>query len=102
MMCQGDATDCLVDGRNHSSKYFANLAGTHPEQPLYAGIAAQFGIVFKTVHENIFTLLGGPWRNTGQIEKPEHPETRRKLAELIDTMKTADEKALALMKQLVF
>jgi len=101
MMCQGDATDCLIDGRKNAYKYFMGLAKETPEQPLYAQIADQFGIVAKVIHEKIYGILGGWDRGSEQIKKLEQSETRNKIGEYIDEMKTADEKALALMKELL-
>jgi len=100
MMCQGDATDALIDGRKNASAYFAGLAGKTPEQPLYAQIAAQFGDIAKTIHENIYGVLGGWERGPDQNKKLEQPEIRIKIAEYIDILKAADEKALSLLKQL--
>jgi len=101
MMCQGDATDCLIDGRKNASLYFQRLAEEHPAEPLYAEIAEQFGLVAKTIHEKIYALLGGYERGATQAKALEQPETRRQIAEHIDTMKAADERALALMKELL-
>jgi hypothetical protein len=101
MMCQGDATDCLVDGRKNACKYFMGLAEKNPEQPLYAQIAEQFGIVAKVIHEDIYDILGGWERGPEQNVKLEQLETRSKVCEYIDELKTADVKALALMKELL-
>ncbi|MCL1888807.1 MAG: RNA polymerase subunit sigma-24 [Kiritimatiellaeota bacterium] len=100
MVCQGDATDCLVDGRKNASLWFRRLANENPDQPLYAEIAEQFGIVAKTIHEKTYPLLGGWHRGPENNAKLIQPETRQKIAEHIDEMKAADEKALALMKKL--
>lgn len=101
MMCQGDATDCLADGRGNACKYFTALAEENPQQPLYAQIAGQFGLASKLIHEKIYGVLGGYERGPEQIKKLEQPETRSKICEYIDEIKAADEKALALMKKLL-
>ncbi|MCL1952629.1 MAG: RNA polymerase subunit sigma-24 [Oscillospiraceae bacterium] len=101
MMCQGDATDCLIDGRKNACKYFTALAEENPDQPLYAEIAAQFGIVAKTIHEKIYKLLRGYQRGKKQERALKKPRVRRKIGEAIDVMKASDEKALALMKELL-
>lgn len=101
MMCQGDATDCLIDGRKNACKYFMDMAKENSEQPLYAQIAEQFGVVATVIHEKIYGVLGGWERGPEQIKKLEQPEVRRKISEYIDEMKAADEKALALMKELL-
>ena len=100
MMCQGDATDCLVDGRKNAYKYFKGLAGENPGQPLYAQIAEQFGVIAKVIHEKVYAVLGGWERGQEQNEKLKQPETRSKIGGYIDDMKAADEKALILMKEL--
>ena len=38
-MCQGDAMDCLADGRTNAYKYFNKLALKNPEQPIFEKIA---------------------------------------------------------------
>jgi len=101
MMCQGDATDCLMDGRHHAREYFKALAEEHPEQPLYGKIAAQFGIVAETIDKKIYKFLHGYMRGKKQIRALEKARTRRKIGKAIDVMKAADEKALALMKELL-
>ena len=101
MMCQGDATDCLIDGRKNACKYFTALAEENPDQPLYGEIAAQFGIVAKTIHEKIYNLLRGYQRGKKQERALKKPRVRRKIGEAIDVMKASDEKALALMKELL-
>ena len=101
MMCQGDATDCLIDGRKNAQKFFAKLASENPDQSIYAEIAEQFGIVATVVHTKIYGVLGGWDRGPAQIRALAQPETRRQICEFIDEMKAADEKALALMKELL-
>jgi hypothetical protein len=100
MMCQGDATDCLIDGRKNASLYFRSLADIHPEQPLYVEIAEQFGLVARLIYEKIYGLLGGHERGREQTRALEQIETRQKIGEIIDEMKAADEKTLALLKRL--
>jgi len=101
MMCQGDATDCLVDGRKNACKYFRALAQEHPEQPLYDEIAEQFGIVAKTIHEKIYKALRGHHRGKKQVRALRKVRVRRKIGTYIDVMRAADERALALMKELL-
>lgn len=101
VMCQGDATDCLIDGRKNACKYFMGLAKENPGQLLYARIAEQFGIVAKGIHENIYGVLGGHERGIEQMKKLEKPEVRSEICKYIDDLKAADEKALSLMKALL-
>ena len=101
IMCQGDATDCLIDGRKNGYKYFMDLANENPEQPLYSQIAEQFGVIAKVINEKVYSILGGYERGLEQNKKMEQFETRSKIGEYIDEMKVADEKALALMNELL-
>ena len=101
MMCQGDATDCLIDGRKNAHLYFKALADKHPEQPLYAEIAEQFGNIAKLIHEKIYGILGGYERDEAQTKALAQIAIRQKIGLVIDEMKAADEKALALMKKVV-
>lgn len=101
MMCQGDATDCLIDGRGHAKLYFERLARENPAQPLYADIAAQFGVIEAVIRGKIYAALGGYTRGPKQTNALAQPETRAKIAGYIDEMRSADERALALMKELL-
>ena len=101
MMCQGDATDCLIDGRKNAHLYFAGLSAEDPGQKLYSEIAEQFGIVATAIHTRIYGVLGGYERGPKQESTLSQPDARRRICECIDDMKAADEKALALMKELL-
>ena len=101
MMCQGDATDCLIDGRKNAHLYFKSLADKHPEQMLYAEIAEQFGNIAKLIHEKVYGTLGGYARGEVQTKALAQIELRQKIGLVIDEMKAADEKALALMKRVI-
>ena len=101
MMCQGDATDSLIDGRKNAYKYFMGLAEKNSDQSLYAQIAEQFGVIAKVIHEKVYAILGGYERGSEQNKNLEQVETRNEIGKYIDEMKTADEKALALMKELL-
>ena len=101
MMCQGDATDCLMDGRYHAQEYFNSLAEENPEQPLYAEIAEQFGIIVEAIEKRVWKALRGHLRGKKQTKALKKLRVRRKIGEAIDVMKSADEKALALMKELL-
>ena len=99
LMCQGDAMDCLADGRGSAHKYFKKLAGKDPEQPLYGKIAEQFAAVAMAV-QKMNEALGGWERGEAQMKALLKPETRRKLGALIDAAKAADARALELLKEL--
>jgi len=99
LMCQGDAMDCIADGRYNAQKFFSKLAEREPSQPLYGQIANQFAAVSKSVHK-MFETLGGWERGEAQMKAFATPETRQKLGILIDECKASDEKALALLIKL--
>jgi len=101
MMCQGDATDCLIDGRKNAHLFFKRLAEENPNQPLYLIIAELFGMVAAVVHTKIYPALGGFERGPEQEKALAKPETRNQIVEYIHEMKAADGKALVLMKELL-
>ena len=101
MMCQGDATDCLIDGRSNACKYFMALAEEYPDQPLYGEIAAQFGIVADTIHKKVFKALHGHQRGRKQERALKKIRTRKKIGAYIEVMKEADVRTLALMEEVL-
>jgi len=101
LMCQGDAMDCLADGRHNAAQFFTNAAKQNPQ---HAGaceaIAAHFMEVFNATVK-MRHLLGGWGRGEEQVRRLADPETRKKICALIDEAKAADEKALEKMKTLL-
>ena len=100
LMCQGDAMDCLVDGRENAYKYFKKLADENPTQPLYECIAEQFGTAAMSA-QKMFDVLGGYERGEKQMQIFATREARVKIGILIDQCKAADEKALGFLQELV-
>ena len=100
LMCQGDAVDCLTDGRKNAYKYFKKQADENPNQPLYGHIAEQFAASAKGAHK-MFDVLGGYERGQKQMQIFATREARVEIGTLIDQCKTADEKALSLLQKLV-
>ncbi len=101
MMCQGDAMDCLVDGRHNAAKFFKNAAHQQPERAEQLNaIAAHFEQTRDAVMKMV-ELLGGWQRGEEQTRRFADSEVRRQLCVLIDQAKAADTKALEAMKQLV-
>jgi len=100
IMCQGDAMDCLADGRTNAYKYFNKLALKNPEQPLFEKIAGQFAACAAGA-DKMYRTLGGWERGEAQMKALMKIEIRHRLAELIDECKAADENVLSLMKKLV-
>jgi len=97
LMCQGDAMDCIMDGRNSAHKFFSKHA--NKEQSLFEEIAEQFAKT-ATSTSKMFEALGGWERSEAQMKALLKPETRQRIATLIDECKTADEKALTLLIEL--
>jgi AraC-like DNA-binding protein len=99
LMCQGDAMDCLVDGRKSAYKYFNKLADENQEQPLYGRIAEQFAESAAQSHK-MFDMLEGYERGEKQMQLLAQRETRIEVGNLIDKCKAADEKVLELLHKL--
>ena len=99
LMCQGDAMDCLVDGRKNASLYFKKLADANREQPLYGHIAEQFAESAAQAHK-MFDILEGYERGERQMRLLAKREIREEIAKQIDKCKAADEKALGLLREL--
>jgi len=100
LMCQGDAMDCLADGRNNAHQYFKKLADENPMQPLYEHIAAQFG-KSATNALKMYEVLGGYERGEKQMQLFATREVRLEIGKLIDQCQAADEKALDLLQELL-
>ena len=99
LMCQGDAMDCLADGRKNACIYFQKLADENQGQPLFGEIARHFGE--SAVHSHkMFEVLGGYERGEKQMRIFAAREARMELGGLIDKCKAADEKALQCMRAL--
>lgn len=99
LMCQGDAMDCLVDGRKNAFKYFHKLADENRGPALYGQIAEQFAETAANAHR-MFDVLGGFERGEKQMQLFAKRETREEIADLIDKCKAADEKAFGLLQEL--
>jgi len=100
LMCQSDAMDCLADGRHSAHKFFSKLADKEPSQHLYKQLAGQFAKTATAAHK-MFEILGGWERGEAQMKALQKPETRQRLAALIDECKASDEKALEILGKLV-
>lgn len=99
LMCQGDAMDCLADGRDNAAKFFMKLADQNPAQPLFRKIADKFETVKQNAY-SMYNILGGWQRDEKQLRLFSETENRRKIADLIDKCKAADSEALQLLKDL--
>ncbi|NLT15137.1 MAG: helix-turn-helix transcriptional regulator, partial [Clostridiales bacterium] len=100
LMCQGDAMDCLSDGRKNAYLYFKKLADENPAQPLLGQIAEQFAASATGAHR-MYETLGGWERGEKQMRALATREVRVQIGRLIDACKAADEKALGLLQELL-
>ena len=94
LMCQGDAMDCLADGRNNAAIYMKKLSEELKE---HSDICQMIENQFSSVVTNIWKMaevLGGYERNVKQINNLARTEVRQQLAVLIEECKLADSKAL--------
>lgn len=99
LMCQGDAMDCLADGRDNARKFFEKLADQNPEEPLFREIASKFRTVAQNTYR-MYETLGGWQRDEKQLKALTKTENRLKIAELIENCKAADSGALQLLRKL--
>lgn len=100
LMCQGDAMDCLIDGRNNAAVFMQKLSGELPELRDLCKCAEE---QFSRVASNIWKMadvLGGYARDEQQMRNFAKTEVRQKIALLIDDCKAADSKALEYLKLL--
>ncbi len=99
LMCQGDAVDCLSDGRGNAHKYFKKLADKNPEQPLLRQIAEQFAASADCA-QKMYKALGGWERGEKPLQALARREVREEIGRLIDESRAADVRALELMREL--
>ncbi|MBQ9768089.1 MAG: helix-turn-helix domain-containing protein [Lachnospiraceae bacterium] len=105
MLCQDDATTCLIDGRGCAAEYFKKLAEKEAESAdaetieKYGTLAELFGKE-KSLAEQTWSLLGG-WDNMEQRPaKLARKEVREKACQYIGEIEKVEEKCLALMRNL--
>jgi len=106
LVAHGEPLNTLADGRKNAYRYFTQLAKAYPEQPVYAEIAAQFGTLVEILLKKVYGAMRSKAPHGFECGKKQRramarASVRRKIAGYIDEMKAADEKALALMKQLL-
>jgi hypothetical protein len=101
LMCQGDAMDCLADGRYNAAEFMKVVAGEFPE---HTDLCRYAGENFMKVSNNIWKMadaLGGYAREEKQVLNFAKPEVRKQIAVLIDECKAADSKAFEAIKSIV-
>jgi len=100
LMCQGDAMDCLADGRHNAACYLRAQADAHPQKEGLWVAAGHFDEVTKQVSA-MCDLLGGWERGEAQMRKLGDPQTRREICKRIDAAKDADSRALDALRALI-
>ncbi len=94
LMCQGDAMDCLMDGRHNAAMFMKKLSGELTEHTeTCKKIEEQFTKITSIIWR-MADLMGGYARDEKQMRNFAKSEVRRQIAALIDECKTADTKAL--------
>jgi hypothetical protein len=101
LMCHGDAMDCLADGRYNAAAYLKSLLPSYPTyQEQLKEAAALFEKVSGTA-SRMAKILGGWQRGENEMRTFAKSEVRKQLAEIIFIAKNADQKALAILRELV-
>ncbi len=105
MLCQDDATTCLIDGRGCAAKYFKMLSEKESElvAPEVLAKYKELAEIFekeKHLAEQTWALLGG-WDNMEQRPaKLAEKEIREQACSYIKQIEAMEEKCLALLKEL--
>jgi len=106
MLCEDDATTCLIDGRGCAAEYFKKLAENQAESmpaetlEKYNLLSKQFAQV-KTLAEQTWSLLGG-WDNMEQRPaKLAEKDVREKACEYIREIEKLEKQNFALLQELV-
>lgn len=101
LFTHGDAIDCLADGRDNASLFMKKAANEYPEHKgLFENAAALFMDV-SSIHKKMSEVLGGWERGEVQMRNFAKPEVRKIIVQHIQEAKENDEKAFAILKQLV-
>jgi len=101
LMVHGDAMDCIADGRHSASSYMKSLVSFFPAHQEKLDVAAD---LFMQVHKTFGKMngiLGGWQRSENEMRMLAKPSVRKQIADIIYEAKSADEKALGIIKELV-
>ena len=106
MLCQDDATTCLIDSRGCAAEYFKKLieseAGNASTETLekYKTLSSLFSRT-KALAEQTWSLLGG-WDNMEQRPaKLAERATREKACDYIREIETLEKQSLTILQELV-
>lgn len=98
MICQGDAMNCIADGRHNASEYLRMLAAEYPDYSEKLRAAAlEFESMLLLVKE-MSTQLGGWGFEEERLRRLADQGVRKEFAEIIDCMKVHDGRALEYMR----
>ena len=101
LMCQGDAMDCLIDGRRNAAIFIKKLSEKLPQHgEICVEIERQFTKVTSIICK-MADILGGYSRDEKQMRNFAKTEIRLQIANLIYECKIADNKALEALWELV-
>ncbi|MBQ8546945.1 MAG: hypothetical protein IJ427_00455, partial [Lachnospiraceae bacterium] len=108
MLCQDDATTCLIDGRGCAAEYFKRLAETvsgcaeadNAKNAENYKLLAELFAKEKSLAEQTWSLLGG-WDNMEQRPaKLAEKEVREQACEYIKQIEALEERCLGVLKEL--
>lgn len=94
LMCQGDAMDCLIDGRRNGAMFMKKLSEELKEHNKTCKIIEEQFIKVTSIISKMADLLGGYARDEKQMHNFAKLDIRQQIAALIDECKAADTKAL--------
>jgi len=101
LMVHGDAMDTLADGRYAAAEYMKSLISLYPtHQKKLEEAAACFMQVHQTFGR-MNEILGGVYRGENEMRMFAKPSVRKQISGIIYEAKSADEKALGIIKELV-
>ena len=100
LVVHGDAMDCIADGRYCASSYMKSLMSFYPAHEKKLEKAADFFMQTYNTFGKMNNILGGQ-RGEKEMREFAKPEVRRQIAEIIYEAKSADERAMEIIKQII-
>ena len=99
LMCHGDAMDCIADGRHSASVYMKGLVDVYPAHREKLERTADLFMQVYQASRRMNEVLGD--RGENGMRKFAQSHVRKQIAEIIYRAKTADERALTIINELV-
>ncbi len=97
-----DALDCLADGRHSAAAYLKSISALYPEFLEEMEQAEKLFLEVSKVLVKASKVMGSAGRDENEMLLLTKPEIRKQLVEIIYKAKEADEKALGILKKLVY